>query len=196
MLAGIGHNRGPSIEPGTGWRTHCWGRSRAALLGERLPVEVVRSRVRRARELGLDYKAYAGVRSTTGRDVIAFLFSSNGLGVFRDGQLPARDVGARIATIRADRDLGTAPGIDARRLAAAMVARDGGAIISARALPGFGASWPAMRDDMKSWLRDRGLPGDAVVMIGETDHERELAQAGGLAGFISGQDYFALSPAA
>ena len=47
-----------------------------------------------------------------------------------------------------------------------------------------------MRDDMKAWLRAAGLPGAAVLMIGETDHEREMMAAGGLAGFVAGQAFF------
>ena len=70
-MAGIGHNRGPG--QASGFRAHCWRLARRELLGERLPVEVVRMRVRRAHELGLDYKTYAGVRATTGRDLVAFL---------------------------------------------------------------------------------------------------------------------------
>ena len=53
------------------------------------------------------------------------------------------------------------------------------------------ASWARMRDEMKAWLRAQGLPGDAVVMIGETEHEREMMTAGGLAGFLTGQRFFA-----
>lgn len=58
-------------------------RGPAQILGARLPIEVVRLQVNRAKALGLDYRAYAGVRATTGRDLVAFLYSSNGLGVFR-----------------------------------------------------------------------------------------------------------------
>jgi len=47
-----------------------------------------------------------------------------------------------------------------------------------------------MRDEVKTWLRQQHLPGDAVLMIGETDHEREMMAAGGLAGFITGMRYF------
>ena len=76
----IGHNNGPTMEPGATWRRHCWTTARQALLPT-LPVEVVRTRVRRARELGLDYRTYASVRAQTGHDVVAFLFSSNALRV-------------------------------------------------------------------------------------------------------------------
>jgi hypothetical protein len=48
-----------------------------------------------------------------------------------------------------------------------------------------------MRQEMKHWLRAQDLPGDAVLMIGETAHEREMMTAGGLAGFVSGQAFFA-----
>ena len=42
-----------------------------------LPIEVLRLRVKRARELGLEYKTYASLRAATGHDVVAFRFSSN-----------------------------------------------------------------------------------------------------------------------
>ncbi len=183
MGAGIGHNRGPEVE-GASWRATCWRRARAELLGPRLPVEVVRTRVARAKALGLDYKTYAGVRATTGRDLVAFLFSSNGLAVFRDSQSPDPLRVARIAGLAADRHLGAAPGLDPATLGARIGA------VSARPLMPFGTSWTGMRDEMKAWLKAEGLPGDGVLMIGETEHEREMMAAGGLAGFLSGQDYF------
>lgn len=182
MGAGIGHNRGPSLE-GASWRRHCWSRARSQLLPV-LPVEVVRLRVRRAQALGLDYTTYAGLRATTGRDLIAFLFSSNGLGVFRDGQPldPARS--RRLADLAADRHLGAGPGLDAEALARRIAAR------SAVALPGLSQSWSSTRARMKDWLGAQGLPGDGVVMIGETDLEREVMAAAGLAGFVTGTRYF------
>jgi len=182
-MAGIGHNGGPGI--GNGFRAHCWTVARRELLGARLPVEVVRMQVRRAKELGLDYKTYAGVRATTGRDLIAFLYSSNALGIFRSGQPVPAPAAARIAASGASAHLGCAPG-----LAPDVLARQIGAV-SGRALAPFGSNWSAMRDEMKTWLKAQGLPGDAVLMIGETAHEREMMTAGGLAGFVTGQAFFA-----
>lgn len=182
MQAGIGHNRGPSMKS-TGWHAHCWRRARAELLPV-LPVEVVRTRVRRAKSLGLDYKTYAGVRATTGRDLIAFLFSSNALGVFRDDQALADGREDKLISLTADRHLGVGPGLDAQALGQRISA------VSARRLPTFGSPWGEMRAEAKAWLRAQGLPGDAILMIGETDHERELMAAGGLAGFITGTQYF------
>lgn len=182
-MAGIGHNGGPGA--GSSYRAHCWTVARRELLGARLPVEVVRMQVNRARALGLDYKTYAGVRATTGRDLVAFLYSSNALGVFRRGQPVAPADAARIAASAAQPHLGCAPG-----LSPDVLARQLGAV-SARDLAPFGASWSAMRDEMKAWLRAQRLPADAVLMIGETAHEREMMTAGGLAGFVSGQRHFA-----
>ncbi|MFC3568223.1 hypothetical protein [Paracoccus simplex] len=182
-MAGIGHNRGPG--PASGFRAHAWAVARRELLGARLPVEVVRMQVRRARELGLDYKTYAGVRATTGRDLVAFLYSSNALGVFRPQQRLGQAERARIAQSAAVPHLGCGPGLAPAALAMQIGAR------SVQDLPHFGTPWSAMRDRMKAWLRAEGLPGDAVLMIGETDHEREMMAAGGLAGFVSGQRFFA-----
>jgi len=186
-MAGIGHNRGPALSPeaGRGFRAHAWTVARRELLGARLPVEVVRMQVRRARQLGLDYRTYAGVRATTGRDLVAFLYSTNALGVFRDGQPVGAAERRRIAASAAAPHLGCAPGLAPEWIAVQIGA------VSAERLPPFGASWSAMRDRMKGWLRAQGLPGDAVLMIGETGHEREMTTAGGLAGFVTGRQFFA-----
>lgn len=181
-MAGIGHNGGP-MPDGARWRAQCWRQARADLLPV-LPIEVVRLRVRRAQALGLDYKTYAGVRASTGRDLVAFLFSSNALGVFRDGAPIDPSRTAQLTAVQADRWLGTSPGVDPDGLAIRIEAK------SARALPPFGANWGVMRDRIKDWLRSEGVPGDAVLMIGETAHEREIMAAGGLAGFIAGTRYF------
>ena len=98
-MSGIGHNRGPALGANS-WARHCWTRARAELFPT-LPIEVVRGRVRRAAEIGLDYRTYAGIRATTGHDLAAFLYSSNLLRMLRDAEADA----ARVAR------LGTAGGI-------------------------------------------------------------------------------------
>lgn len=182
MTAGLGHNGGPALD-GASWRSHCWRQARTSLLPV-LPVEVVRLRVKRAKALGLEYKTYAGIRATTGRDLIAFLFSSNALGVFRDGAELGQGRPAKLDRIDISRHLGCGPGIGAEHLAARISAE------STFAIPAFGSDWSQMRHEVKSWLRAQNLPGDAVLMIGETAHERELMTAGGLAGFVDGANYF------
>lgn len=151
-MSGIGHNRGPQLARS--------GR-RKSLAGS-LPIKAVRPPVRRARSLRLDRKTCAGIRARAGRDLLALLYASNALGVFRDEQAPAAQVLAR-------------------RLGA----------VSVCPLAPFGARWATLRDEVKGWLRAQGLPGDTVLMIGETAHEREMMTAGGLAGFVSGQAFFA-----
>lgn len=72
---GIGDNNGPTLEAGFAFRKHAWTRARRNLLPN-LPVEILKTRLRRAQELGLAYKTYASIRASTGRDVIGFLFQT------------------------------------------------------------------------------------------------------------------------
>lgn len=183
----IGHNLGPATA-GASWRTVCWRHARAELMPH-LPIEVVRLQVHRARALGLPYKTYAGVRASTGRDLVAFLFSTNGLGVFRQSDRLASEQAATLARIAVRRDLGCAPRLAPAELATRLA--PDGSFATARMLPPFGSRWGAMRREIKEWLAREGLPGDGVLMIGVTDHEVEMAGAGGLAAFIPGERYFA-----
>ncbi|MEM7238801.1 MAG: hypothetical protein AAF501_13400, partial [Pseudomonadota bacterium] len=79
-LPGIGHNLGPPIEPGRSFRRFAWAKARRELL-PKLPLEVLRRRVARARDLGLAYPQYASILLGTGRDVIAFLFTADAVGL-------------------------------------------------------------------------------------------------------------------
>lgn len=179
-----GHNGGPELDAPLAWRTHAWRRAREALVPV-LPVEVVRLRVRRAQELGLDYRTYAGVRASTGRDVIGFLFSSNALRALRAGETLPEDRRLRLgAIIDADRTALVQP-----PLSPVVAARDW-PVEAAVAAPAALLGWPAMRDRVRDILRMRGLPPDGVLVIGETALEREWAEAGRTAGFLSGDRYF------
>ncbi len=44
-MTAIGHNGGPSMEPGKSWRRHCWNRARRELLPA-MPLEVIGHRMR------------------------------------------------------------------------------------------------------------------------------------------------------
>ena len=99
--AGLGHNKGPTLERGASWRRYAWTRARSELLPT-LPIEVARRRVRRARELGLDYKAYAGIRASTGRDIVALLFSTNALRLARDAPVEILEERLSISAERID----------------------------------------------------------------------------------------------
>lgn len=187
LSPGIGHNRGPADDDdGASWRRFAWGKARAALLPT-LPVEVVRLRVRRAVQLGLPYKTYASVRASTGRDVIGFLFSNNALAVLKAGQVMPADRVAKLAAVAgADRvalvHRPLEPVVFLQTLDAAFVA------------PGFDHRWPVMRDVLRGVIRQRGQPADGYLVIGETALERDWAEAGRMAGFLSGQVYFATAP--
>jgi hypothetical protein len=100
-MSGIGHNGGPSMEPGYGFRKVAWSKARRALLPS-LPLEIVRVRVARAKRLGLPYRTYATIRATSGRDIVAFLFSGNALGLARSARVPPVDSRAarRRSTVR------------------------------------------------------------------------------------------------
>jgi hypothetical protein len=179
----IGHNRGPSLEGGVSWRRHCWSAARERLLPT-LPIEVVRLRVRRAKELGLDYRTYAGVRAATGHDVVAFLFSSNALrvSVLRPEMPEARAV--KLSVVQCGRlALATAP------LSAGMVAA-----ANPKALDAVHAAPFALAEfgEVRGILRDAlgKLPSDQVLLVGDMALERDWCAAGRLAGYLSAERYF------
>lgn len=184
-MAGIGHNGGPE-STGTAWRAHCWRQARERLLPV-LPVEVVRLRVRRAAELGLDYKTYAGVRSTTGRDIIAFLFSSNALRVDAAARIPP-GVAARLAMISGAGRVGLAQSVGA----GALIAVNPGLLDRAHVAPAPYAAFRQTAQALQAAL-DR-LPGDGVVLVAsDAPWEAEWLAAGKLAGLIPAQRFFATS---
>jgi hypothetical protein len=179
----IGHNNGPAMDSGVAWRAHCWRAARTALVPT-LPIEVVRLRVRRAKELGLDYKTYASVRAATGHDVVAFLFSSNALRVSVTRPALPPDRAAKLAAI-----------VDAGRIALAtaplspgMVLAGADVIDTAHPAPGwldtFGDQAQAIRAAIP------GLPGDRVILVGDHGLEREWCAAGRLAGYVPAERYF------
>lgn len=181
-MSGVGHNQGPTMERGGAWRRYAWGRARAELL-PKMPIEVVRRRVRRARELGIDYKSYAGIRAATGRDIIALLFSSNALRLLRDNRIAAE----RLASLEAVRN--------AVFLALVHPPNDPTAtkdlnpiLLATGSAPGLAESWSQERArilDLKGTL-----PAEGVVVIGETHMERGWCEAGRLAGYIEAGRYF------
>lgn len=178
----MGHNHGPAMDTRRGWRRYAWKRARAELL-PKMPIEIVRRRVKRARELGLDYKAYAGIRATTGRDIVAFLFSDNALRLLRDGKIEAVRA-EKLETLRQATRLALvhSPHDPARVLKInAMIEGAGGA-------PGLQATWGQTRDavlDLKG-----SIPADGLVVVGETWLERDWCAAGKLAGYLAADRYF------
>lgn len=182
-MSEIGHNRGPSMETGSGWRRFAWRQARAELL-PKMPIEVVRRRVKRARELGIDYKAYAGIRATTGRDVIALLFSDNALRLLEEAHLPADRAAKLKNVVSADCLAMVHPPLRPQDVTARNPV-----ILRANIAPTVFSSWAQTRAQI---FELKGVtPADGVVVIGDTWLEKEWCAAGSLAGFIPAETYFA-----
>lgn len=184
-MAGIGHNSGQVEEPGKAWRTHVWKKARKNLMPT-LPLEVVRLRVRRAAELGLPYKTYAGIRASTGHDLIGFLFSNNALQVLRDGHLPPQVRAAKVAGLVRAKNIGVAHHpVTPTHLGTIAGLR------TAFAAPQFSASWSDMRDQLQDMFAQHGHPADRFVIVGDTAFEREWAEAARTAGYLHAEQFFA-----
>ena len=185
-MSGIGHNRGPGMG-GTGWSRYCWDRARADLFPT-LPIEVVRGRVKRAAQIGLDYRTYAGIRATTGHDLAAFLYSTNVLRMLREGEAEA----ARVARLAATQEIGhllaTAPAI-APEAAVAGLAAQGLRIDAAAPAPSLALSESHLRKRLAA-LRGK-IPADRILVIAETGAEAEWASLGRMAATIGAERYFA-----
>jgi hypothetical protein len=175
----IGHNGGPDLT-GTSWRRHCWARARESLL-PRMPLEVVRRRVERAAELGLDYKTYAGIRASTGRDVVALLFSTNALRMERAKEPPADRIAHICRLRRCDAVVLAQSPHDAR-----VVAADLGLEAAQAPLPL--AKWREARRTILA--ATGGRPVDSVVLIGATSFERSWAETARLASFLREDRFF------
>lgn len=182
---GPGHNGGPTMEPGASWRRHCWGAAREALLPT-LPIEVLRGRIRRAAELGIDYRSYASIRATSGHDVVAFLFSSNALRVLPQSPVLPADRAERLsALVRCARlALAVAPLTPVQVAAAAA-----GHVDAAHPAPRAFAGWSETRVALRTALG--ALPGDGVVLVGDTAIEREWLAPAKLAGWLPAERFFA-----
>ena len=185
----LGHNNGPTMEGGTAWRTHCWTKARRELLPT-LPLEIVRQRVRRAQEIGLDYKTYATVRATTGRDIVAFLFSSNALDLRKPRDVVPADRAVKLKAIHGcGRLLAAHQPLDPQAVAA-QLEEMGIAFDHSVAAPSFTESWSEIKTRMEATLAHRKLPGAGVLMVGDTGWERDWSVAGRMAGYLSAQRYF------
>lgn len=191
-LPGIGHNLGPPLDAAVSWRKFAWKKARRELL-PRLPLEVIKRRVARAQELGLDYPQYASILLGTGRDIVAFLFTSDALGaqLTRTPPLP-RPVVDKLARIeRVDRLLTTEAHEDVVELADAIIREHRIVVKGVGTIPApENTSWSKGRDAILHALRPLKIPGDAVVMVGSAAHERTWADAAKLAKFLPSDQFF------
>ena len=161
-MPGLGHNGGPSMEPGVLWRTHAWRSAQKKLMPNTIPKLVLQMRLKRAAELGMDYKTYAKVRQTSGQDVLGLLFSANALRLLRDPHLRDLERAALARVEHAGRLT-----LIYRPLAPEVVEANNPEIDIAGSAPVFTEGWGAMRDKVQGVMRQRGLSGASVVVIGD-----------------------------
>jgi len=188
---GLGHNNGPTMEKGASWRRHCWRQARADLL-PKLPLPVLKRRLKRARELGLPYPVHATARAATGRDIIALLFSQNALRLPNGRvELPEARATRLRAVIDCDRVVAVQgpPGAEALET---LLQQHQIPVTRLAAAPRFVETEPQIRARLDT-LRG-SIPGDAVLLIGETAFERSWCTTGRLAGFVTSETDFAPSP--
>ncbi len=186
---GIGHNNGPQAAAGAGFRRHCWKKARAGLV-RTVPLEIVRIRMRRAKELGLAYPQYASILTGSGRDVIAFLFTHEGLRLKLARRLEMPDpVRQKLADlIRCDR-LALAPeGEVPTEFLTELSEVSGLSFQGCGRMPGAG--WGRAREDILATLQPLGLPPAGVVLIGSRDAEHQWCTAARLGGYLKQQAYF------
>lgn len=191
-MAGMGHNGGPK-RLGRGWQRHCWAQSRKALVGKRMPIEVVRTRIRRARELGLEYPQYASILLGSGRDVVGFLFTVDGLHLRLRKRLEMPDaVQDKLQGLDRVHLMSFAPSGEPVEPFLAELS-DVSRVTFASAAPEAEGplGWSAARAAVRAVLDPLQLPSDAVVMIGTQEHEAQMAQAAKMARFIPSAEYFA-----
>lgn len=180
-MIGIGHNSGRVMEAGRSWRKHVWTKARQQLL-PKLPVEVVRLRVKRAKELGLPYKTYAGIRASSGHDLIGFLFSSNALRVYKGGQSLPEDRFEKLRALSKARSLAI---VHQPCDLADFVPPADRAFAAPRPL----MSWSETRDAIQGILQQEG-PADRFLVIGDTSEEQLWAEAAKTAGYLPADRYF------
>lgn len=180
-MGGIGHNGGPTMEPGYGFRKLAWTKARAALLPS-LPLEVVRIRVKRAERLGLPYRTYATIRATSGQDIVAFLFSGNALELKVGQAALSAPVAARVAALGGAADRLAA--IYAPTVPAAVLAAHPDHFEAAGPAPAFTTPWREARDRLRGLLAERRLPADAVVLVAATGIERGWGAVAGFGGVL------------
>ena len=150
-----------------------------------LPLEVARRRVKRARELGIDYKSYAGIRAATGRDIVALIFSSNALRLAKETALIETARAEKLNQIKYVDSLGLIqPPFDP-----AEVQIQNPILVATDRAPGLMDNWRDTRDRILS-LKGT-IPADGIVVIGDTALERDWSEAGRLAGFLPSARYFA-----
>ena len=185
-MAGIGHNNGPTLERGQSYRAYQWRRAQKQMMPNTIPLMIVRMRLRRAAELGMDYKAYAHIRQASGQDIMGLLFSSNALRIIGDGAKMPEAESRALDRVKAAEKLSLVhlPNRPDQVLQANPV------LDATEAAPRFTDSWSQMRERIEDFIRARKLPGSQLVIIGDAPLESDWMAAAKAAGYLPAAEYF------
>lgn len=185
-MAGIGHNGGPTMERGHAYRTFQWRRAQKQMMPNTIPMMIVKMRVRRAAELGMDYKAYARIRQASGQDIMGLLFSSNALRIIGDGARMPEAENRVLEQVKSAHKLSLVhlPNRPDQVLQANPV------LDATEAAPRFTDSWSQMRERLEGFIRARKLPGSQVVIVGDAPLEADWMAAAKAAGYLPASEYF------
>ncbi|MDF1790400.1 MAG: hypothetical protein P1U88_00745 [Thalassobaculaceae bacterium] len=200
----LGHNGGPPLPSAAGWNAFCW-RKAAARVRKAPTREVLAIRLRRAAELGLDYKTYAALLAHGGnspRTLVVMLsravvaYGPFGPDIARDGALRLLDAAAAKLAALTVPDivlvvpaLAGGPARDAVADALDAMVRSIGWRVAARGVMPAGAPREAA-----VWLSDRltdaGLSPRSTLLIADPDAHLDLVTRARLLGLLSPQRYF------
>ena len=211
--APIGHNQGPPLDTGRAWRRTCWKKAQQAAW-KSPPVETVRRRSRRAKELGLTYRQYSLVLLDRGVHLAVLFFDLGGtllrveadeIYISPSGQTePLPGVVDKLKRLRnckvfvVTNQAGVATGLLTAEQAQAFVtdldALCGGVLTDHRICfdpPGSGSAFrkpaPGMVLDL---LAAHRVAASAAVLVGDSENDRACAEAADLALFLWAWDYF------
>ncbi len=144
---------------------------------------MLRTRAKRACDLGLEDKTYASVRAASGHDVVAFLFSSTALRMTALKPVLPEEWAARLAKIAASR-----PARAVAMLPAQILARNPAHLDAAHPAPPTGQRFAQARSALRAALGQ--TPSNRVIRIGDTGVERESRYPGRLAACLPAERYF------
>lgn len=186
MTAEIGHNNGPVLEPGHVYRTFMWRQAQKRLVPKAVPLLVVKQRVKRAAELGLDYKTYASIRQFSGQDILGLLFSSNALGLWGGRtRLPEPERAALIRLRGAGRLALAHPPADP-----AMIGAENPVLDAIGRAPGLAQCWSQTRAHLAGFIGAQRLSANRVLIVGDTTLESQWTTAARAAGYLPADRYF------
>ena len=186
MTAGIGHNQGPTMELGHRWRTYQWRRAQKALMPNTIPLTIVRMRMRRATELGMDYKTYATVRQSAGRDILAMLFSSNALRIIGGATQMPTPRREHLEQVKGADHLALVH----RPTSAQEVLHRNPVLTDAETAPHFAQSWSEIRGRLERFLQRQPVAAGQVLIVGDTTLEAEWLTAARAGAYLPSEHYF------